>query len=353
MTDVAGYLRKMADDERRVDYGRALQQSAAARNFGNIGHNLYAIANNMLRAGYKGALQHFTGQIPLTGERDAQGARGALDAVGAAGLAAGPLAGRALAQVAATPKPARGITAYHGSPHDFDKFQMSQIGTGEGAQAYGHGLYFAEQPEVAQMYRQVVTEQRSDLPRLIAQEKRARDRVLKENPAADVRDYDRRIVEMDRQLDDEVRKGRLYEVNIKANKEDFLDWDRPLNEQSESLRGLLESAKGKVSGRAIEDLEDVLRIKDQPLGVVAGQTRLFRPEITQRFKDAGIPGIKYLDQGSRGSGSGTYNYVVFDEDLIEITKKMGIAVPIPGVPGVVVSEEDFNALQGVQDGSVR
>ena len=32
-----------------------------------------------------------------------------------------------------------GITAYHGSPHTFDKFNPAKIGTGEGAQAYGHG----------------------------------------------------------------------------------------------------------------------------------------------------------------------------------------------------------------------
>jgi len=36
-----------------------------------------------------------------------------------------------------------GITAWHGSPHKFDKFDSSKIGTGEGAQAYGHGLYLA------------------------------------------------------------------------------------------------------------------------------------------------------------------------------------------------------------------
>ena len=44
-----------------------------------------------------------------------------------------------------------GIRAYHGSPYDFDRFDMSKIGTGEGAQAYGHGLYFAENPAVARM----------------------------------------------------------------------------------------------------------------------------------------------------------------------------------------------------------
>ena len=45
-----------------------------------------------------------------------------------------------------------GITAWHGSPHKFDKFDMSKIGTGEGAQAYGHGLYFADSPDVARSY---------------------------------------------------------------------------------------------------------------------------------------------------------------------------------------------------------
>ena len=33
-----------------------------------------------------------------------------------------------------------GIKAYHGSPYDFERFDPAKIGTGEGAQAYGHGL---------------------------------------------------------------------------------------------------------------------------------------------------------------------------------------------------------------------
>ena len=45
------------------------------------------------------------------------------------------------------------MTAWHGSPHDHDKFDSSKIGTGEGAQAYGHGLYFASNREVAEWYR--------------------------------------------------------------------------------------------------------------------------------------------------------------------------------------------------------
>src|SRR5271166_5742293 len=46
-----------------------------------------------------------------------------------------------------------GIRAFHGSPYDFERFDLSKIGTGEGAQAYGHGLYFAENPRVAAEYR--------------------------------------------------------------------------------------------------------------------------------------------------------------------------------------------------------
>ena len=41
------------------------------------------------------------------------------------------------------------LKAYHGSPHDFDELTSTDnIGTGEGAQAYGHGLYFAKSVRV-------------------------------------------------------------------------------------------------------------------------------------------------------------------------------------------------------------
>ena len=45
------------------------------------------------------------------------------------------------------------LEAWHGSPHKFDKFSMDAIGTGEGAQAYGHGLYFADSRDVATGYK--------------------------------------------------------------------------------------------------------------------------------------------------------------------------------------------------------
>lgn len=48
------------------------------------------------------------------------------------------------------------IRAFHGSPHDFDRFDSSKIGTGEGVQAFGHGLYFAQSEELAERYRKAL-----------------------------------------------------------------------------------------------------------------------------------------------------------------------------------------------------
>ena len=45
------------------------------------------------------------------------------------------------------------IRAFHGSPHHFDKFSTSKIGTGEGNQAFGEGLYFADVEKTAKSYR--------------------------------------------------------------------------------------------------------------------------------------------------------------------------------------------------------
>lgn len=80
----------------------------------------------------------------------------------AQGTAAARPAGQTAAEYARdnklAPRPEDpGITAYHGTPHDFDNFDSSRIGTGEGAQAYGHGLYFAENEKIAQGYRDALT----------------------------------------------------------------------------------------------------------------------------------------------------------------------------------------------------
>ena len=44
-------------------------------------------------------------------------------------------------------------SAWHGSPHDFDTFDLGAIGTGEGNQVHGWGLYFAKDKKVSDLYR--------------------------------------------------------------------------------------------------------------------------------------------------------------------------------------------------------
>ena len=45
-----------------------------------------------------------------------------------------------------------GKILYHGSPHNFDEFKLSHIGTGEGYQAFGWGLYFTDLEDIARNY---------------------------------------------------------------------------------------------------------------------------------------------------------------------------------------------------------
>jgi hypothetical protein len=58
----------------------------------------------------------------------------------------------------------RGIIAFHGSGADFDRFELSKIGTGEQAQVFGRGLYFTDSEDIAEFYRQSVRG-RQDLSR--------------------------------------------------------------------------------------------------------------------------------------------------------------------------------------------
>ena len=57
-----------------------------------------------------------------------------------------------------------GIIAFHGSGADFDEFRLEMIGTGEGAQAYGYGLYFTDSEDIAKFYRNTVSTGTAKIP---------------------------------------------------------------------------------------------------------------------------------------------------------------------------------------------
>jgi hypothetical protein len=49
-------------------------------------------------------------------------------------------------------------------------------------------------------------------------------------------------------------------------------------------------------------------------------------EASKFLNQLGIPGITYLDAGSRAAGQGTRNYVTFDDALIELLKRNGVDI---------------------------
>jgi hypothetical protein len=240
------------------------------------------------------------------------------------------------------------IRAYHGSPHTFDEFRMDRIGTGEGAQAYGHGLYFAENPGVARQYRDDLTRSGAGNPyvggrplersytgdyahglafddlmqsggnieaaveRVHGTRGRRDDKTLVERMVSILRDWERQGVEM--------RPGSMYEVNLHARPEQFLDWDRPLSRQPETIRNAIPS-------EWLWHVDDAERAGHLPVSVMTG---LKEPTVGEALREAGIPGIRYLDQGSRGAGEGTRNYVVFNPEIIEILRRYGIVAPPTG-----------------------
>ena len=110
--------------------------------------------------------------------------------------------------------------------------------------------------------------------------------------------------------------GRMYEVNIHADPKQFLDWDETLRRQPREFSAAIREFEQNMGGPQPKmTLGDAIRT-DSSLEDLA--------------REAGIPGIKYLDQGSRAAGDGTRNYVVFDDKLIEILRKYGIMAPMAG-----------------------
>ena len=48
------------------------------------------------------------------------------------------------------------LTVYHGTPYNFIKFQNKNIGSGEGSQSFGWGLYFTANKSVAEYYAKML-----------------------------------------------------------------------------------------------------------------------------------------------------------------------------------------------------
>jgi len=220
-----------------------------------------------------------------------------------------------------TLNPQTGAIVWHGSPHKFDKFDSSKIGTGEGAQAYGHGLYLAENPKVAGQYQKDITALKMPTDSIADAEVAAAKKMLNIFGEKDGLVQVRRM--FGDRADDVVAKanavtGQLYKVDLPDEHiAKMLDWDKPLSQQPQSVQ----AAFGSVdpNGRINTGLAYERWRAQQGVDPVAA---------SEKLKALGIPGIRYLDGGSRGAGQGSSNFVVFpgNEGLLSILERNGQAL---------------------------
>lgn len=237
------------------------------------------------------------------------------------------------------------LTGYHGSPHRFSKFDASKIGTGEGAQAYGHGLYFAESPGVARSYAETLSkipDPTIDIDQTISEKASVFVKnALKNNnydfaKASEALFNNKQLMQSNEakkvvsEAINALKRGRVrlsgvdypvgsfYTVDIPDEMiSKMIDWDKPLNQQSKfvqnALNKLPDDVKKHIGIGKYDDLKggaDIL----QPLGGLIGDK-----EAANMLRQAGIPGVRYLDAQSRSSG-GTSNFVVFpgEEEAVRI-----------------------------------
>jgi hypothetical protein len=131
----------------------------------------------------------------------------------------------------------------------------------------------------------------------------------------------------------------MYQVGINADPEHFLDWDRPLSEQSPRVQEALKGAKSNLVKSWLGTPEAARARGQNAYEQIAD--RLGGDTAAEHLRDLGIPGIKYLDQGSRDAGAGSHNYVVFDDKLIDILKKYGWAgLGLPAMDAALPSEKN-------------
>jgi len=182
------------------------------------------------------------------------------------------------------------LDVYHGSPHRFPptatnplgEFDASKIGTGEGAQAYGHGLYLAESPAVSQGYADQISAAKGQkweldgvkiskpgdagsrwslagidwLNRSGFDKARAIENIKADWAISGYSTKGKDFKELKQWIDDvdvsKITKDQsLYKVDLPDEQiAKMLDWDKPLSEQGENIR-LLFPKMGTPASKAL------------------------------------------------------------------------------------------------------
>ena len=244
-----------------------------------------------------------------------------------------------------------GMVAYHGTPHLVPEFSTQHIGSGEGAQSYGYGLYFAENPATAESYRQALAGEKAiyrvdgkmveDVKMLPAYDGLAvrawakpdyyKPEEMAERLAEQSREFDdtdekveRVRSEMQAALDkykgrvtyEEIAEGNVYQVRIDVKPEELLDWEKQLKDQSPQVQAAVKSLwkfDPKITGEGIYQIASQLRYLRNPrwntpekVGATFGPASVEQKNGSAELLKVGIVGMRYLDQGSR-TGASVYD----------------------------------------------
>jgi hypothetical protein len=234
---------------------------------------------------------------------------------------------KALAELAMQ-VPFNALTAFHGTPHKIvGKFDISKMGTGEGAQAYGPGMYFAENPAVAKEYQKMLRGPESTAQHYLDLYKTPESAIsaiqyeIKPNLTAEAKKHSLDAIEVLKS--GKELKGNLYKVDIPDEYiPNMLDWDKPLAKQTPEVQAILKDRfpsafddPRQATGQAL------FKEQTKKMGLSGQQ----KPEqfIADYLNEYGIKGIRYLDEGSRGTGKGTSNFVVFEPSTVKILEENG------------------------------
>lgn len=252
------------------------------------------------------------------------------------------------------------IRGYHGSPHKFTRFSSKKIGTGEGAQAFGYGLYFTSKKEIADLY--VSKKSVNKIGNVTLTSKvpfRSFAALFDLKYGHTTRDSAIRVLEYDKkelikhpwirddikgkgakELDTIIRElkkgrnirkvvlsGKTYKVTLhkgkKSSEYDYLKWDKPVTErQAQKIRTQIVkeniySPFGVPKGIKAKDLYEQIGLDLWASKRVSNPKR----EASAFLLRAGIDGIEYPSGTLSGiKGSKIKNYVVFDEKSITMEK---------------------------------
>lgn len=262
-----------------------------------------------------------------------------------------------------------GIDALHSSPHDFNQFDISRIGSGEGNQMFGHGLYFSESPSVSgrggTYWNQFWNKMKSGPERSAAtamwankfDEQKAIESLLSQHEyhvkhgtpgkyayGEDIEQGHRELADQYMQAADMLREGKIagpktYEVKIYAHPDNLLDWDAPIYQQSEfvqnAVKNAIEYAKENAANGPQSLIGNVVNSKQEATYAHPNkylehdgasiqymlQKVLGSAGASDALAQHGVKGIRYLDGNSRGGRGASRNYVIFNHDHVEIRRK--------------------------------